>query len=529
MSNFALEMMRNIKKTTKRYTKVIMKYLNYILLMLPLLLNAQVGIGTTSPNAKLDIRASNQVTPTNNDGLLIPKIDEYPATNPTALQDGLLVFVTGNGIVTKGFYYWDNTSTSWVVATGAKKIDDLSDGKSDGHSVFLGVNAGLNNSINRNNVGIGFESLKNNTSGNFNTATGLESLLSNTTGNSNTANGNWALRSNIIGDYNTAIGDWTLYNSQGDANTSLGFQSLISNTTGNNNLALGAFSGFSNTGSSNIFIGNRAGFNEIGSNKLYIENSQTTTPLIYGEFDANKLRINGELQIGDPITTGYKLPTIDGAANQVLETDGTGTITWKDNSFIGDNPKYPDGLRNIQPVIHSFNNGDYTVPIGKNFYITGIYSQSPGGRVFINGLQVQRGVNNSFHTNVHYHSSINNPIIAKPGDVISGIQNLNNAVNGFLVNAKVTPIAIQANNYVVPNGKILVIMSVYSNEIINYTIDNISFYLGRGNFSVFAGGPASMYTGLYAPIFADEGSVVTSMNMQNTGVFGNIIGYLKDK
>lgn len=39
---------------------------------------AQVGINTTTPEAQLDIKSSNQTLPTNKDGLLIPKIDAFP-------------------------------------------------------------------------------------------------------------------------------------------------------------------------------------------------------------------------------------------------------------------------------------------------------------------------------------------------------------------------------------------------------------------------------------------------------------------
>jgi len=45
---------------------------------------SQVGINTTLPNAQLDVRSSNQATPSNTDGLLIPKMDAFPAVNPTA-------------------------------------------------------------------------------------------------------------------------------------------------------------------------------------------------------------------------------------------------------------------------------------------------------------------------------------------------------------------------------------------------------------------------------------------------------------
>jgi hypothetical protein len=89
-----------------------------ILSITSFLLHAQVGIGTTNPNAKLEVVASNQISPENTDGILIPKINNFPTINPIALQDGLMVFVTGLGVPTKGFYYWNNTTTSWIFLGG---------------------------------------------------------------------------------------------------------------------------------------------------------------------------------------------------------------------------------------------------------------------------------------------------------------------------------------------------------------------------------------------------------------------------
>ena len=54
------------------------------------------------------------------------------------------------------------------------------------------------------------------------------------------------------------------------------------------------------TGSGNVFLGYYAGFYETGSNKLYIDNSFTSTPLIYGEFDNRILTINGNLEVIGP-------------------------------------------------------------------------------------------------------------------------------------------------------------------------------------------------------------------------------------
>ena len=75
---------------------------------------SQVGINTTSPQALLDIKSSNQVTPSNTDGILIPKMNAFPITNPTAAQNSMLINLTTTSAgKPPGFYYWDQPSTSW--------------------------------------------------------------------------------------------------------------------------------------------------------------------------------------------------------------------------------------------------------------------------------------------------------------------------------------------------------------------------------------------------------------------------------
>ncbi|MCB0464714.1 MAG: hypothetical protein KDC78_03420 [Aequorivita sp.] len=225
------------------------KKLLIIVLFLANVSIAQVGIGNTSPEAILDITASNVVAPSANDGILIPRIDEFPAINPTALQDGIMVFVTGNGTPSKGFYYWDNATSAWLLVGGAKAINDLSDGKSDtdgtndGSSIFLGINAGANDDgSNNRNIGIGWEA-----------------LISNTTGNDNVAIGNNTLNSNISGFSNIGIGREVLYNNLGNGNIGIGFHALFGNTTGNDNMAIGFDAMSSNTtGISNTAMGSQA-------------------------------------------------------------------------------------------------------------------------------------------------------------------------------------------------------------------------------------------------------------------------------
>ena len=92
-----------------------MKNLIYTLILIPFISLAQVGINTVNPNSSLDIVASSQATPDNNDGILIPRIDAFPATNPGAAQDSMIVYLTSVvGLNNPGFYYWNNATTTWI-------------------------------------------------------------------------------------------------------------------------------------------------------------------------------------------------------------------------------------------------------------------------------------------------------------------------------------------------------------------------------------------------------------------------------
>lgn len=90
-----------------------MKKLLFTLLLLPLLIQAQVGINTTTPDASsmLDISATDK-------GLLIPRVSipNLNAAAPiTAPATSLLVYNT-NATTGTGFYYWDGTK--WTPFTG---------------------------------------------------------------------------------------------------------------------------------------------------------------------------------------------------------------------------------------------------------------------------------------------------------------------------------------------------------------------------------------------------------------------------
>ncbi len=229
------------------------------------MISAQVVINTDGTqghaSAILDVQSDTL-------GILIPRMNMTQRDNINAPATGLLVFVTDDN----NFYYYDGTG--WMNLSGARKINDLIDGKSDNDgtndysSVFLGYQAGLNDSGNNNaNVSVGYQSMLANTDGYNNTAVGHMALNQNTTGYNNTAIGYMALRQNTTGYNNTAVGESALANNlTGYRNAAVGKFALSSNTSGYRNTAVG-YGALSNniSGYWNVGIGyNALQYNETG-------------------------------------------------------------------------------------------------------------------------------------------------------------------------------------------------------------------------------------------------------------------------
>ncbi len=97
------------------------------------------------------------------------------------------------------------------------------------------------------------------------------------------------------------------------------------------NVHIGNYTGQQSTGNSNVFIGYAAGYHESGNQKLYIENSQSASPLIYGEFDNDFLKINGELQVSESvnfaISTITANTTLDNSYYTILVNANSSSIT----------------------------------------------------------------------------------------------------------------------------------------------------------------------------------------------------------
>lgn len=112
------------------------KQLAILLMAISGVVSAQVGINTEKPRATLHIEGSSKTAPSGTDGILIPKIKNFPTTNPTT--KGILVFLEGNeemmqdpSDATKkirkypdNFYFW--TGEKWIpfVKDFNKELDE---------------------------------------------------------------------------------------------------------------------------------------------------------------------------------------------------------------------------------------------------------------------------------------------------------------------------------------------------------------------------------------------------------------------
>jgi hypothetical protein len=167
------------------------------------------------------------------------------------------------------------------------------------YNSMFGYYAGNSTTTGSTNAFFGTGAGRSNVSGICNTFVGIDAGWNNTQDH-NTFVGYYAGRANTSGYSNTIVGSYAGDdNTTGNYNTFLGYASGSFNTTGGSNTYIGDFAGQNNsTGSQNVCIGNAAGQWELGSHKLYIENTNTSTPLIYGEFNNDILCINGNLGIG---------------------------------------------------------------------------------------------------------------------------------------------------------------------------------------------------------------------------------------
>ena len=215
-------------------------------------------------------------------------------------------------------------------------------------NVFIGNEAGLANTTGWGNTYVGEQSgyinsegygnsyfgryVGESNEGNYNTCSGYESIVANQTGSYNSCygafSGKWNYSSgssNALFGYRAGYGTAVFTNTYNN-NSFFGTESGFSTATGSNNAYFGYQAGYSvTTGSGNVFLGYQAGYNETGSELLYIDNSNTSQPLIWGDFDANWIKINGDFDVKDLARVGG-LRVIQGAIIDESLTAGNTTI-----------------------------------------------------------------------------------------------------------------------------------------------------------------------------------------------------------
>lgn len=269
------------------------------LLLTALVTNAQTGIGTATPNASLDVRATeDEKTP---DGIIAPQLtyDALVAKNNAygTEQKGAIVYaITGPTVadtntasktyeVTQpGYYYFNGTQwekfakdvSAWNlngnnITTAYTADSKLISGDFVGTTnnnpllfktnnqfigylksgiVSLGIDAYSAKSLSdsENLVAIGRGALKSNTTGNNNVGIGTRALTLNTSGINNVAIGIGTLESNIKNGQNTSVGTNSSKLLGGDNsttstnNTALGMSALMNLKEGSRNVAIGASS-----------------------------------------------------------------------------------------------------------------------------------------------------------------------------------------------------------------------------------------------------------------------------------------------
>lgn len=299
----------------------------FIVFFSPLLVLSQVGVGTTSPGAQLDIVASNPSNPENIDGLLIPRVNSFPAVNPGAAQHGMLIYLSNNlPKFPTGFYYWDNPDTEWKsIVSDAKAANFYEENtlESPGN-----IDAPI---FRKGNIGIGTDEIVSklqiaiNPGVDLDIKKGIEVVNSNSEVTKNTygieVKNNSKTNAIKYGIKNHVTGDgggerYGIYNttSQGASGSDMyGIYNSVGRTEGATSYNYGIYT----------VIGEPSGRGNIYG--IYAKAEGNSSSDVYAGYFA------GRIGIGSNPVSDYVLPDVRGTEGQVLMAEKNGEVKWKNS------------------------------------------------------------------------------------------------------------------------------------------------------------------------------------------------------
>jgi trimeric autotransporter adhesin len=415
----------------------------------------RVGIGTTSPNQKLDVNGHINISTDStyrigNLGVLSSKgtwntfVGPYAGINNTGQQNAFTGYWAGNANTTGSYNTFNGFTAGYTNTSGsnntylgyrAGKTDStgsentvvgseagavLSTGS---YNTYVGRLSGYNTAASNYNVCVGYRAGYNTTVG-FSTFIGTNAGGSNTTGIQNTYVGLNCGASNTTGGYNTMMGYYSGYeNTTGGSNTFYGQLTGRSNTTGSWNTFLGTNTGYSNTtGAANVCVGQNAGF--AGTSSAYNVligyaagyNNNDSNSVMIGAYagtsnTSGKNNFFAGCNAGNQNTTGNFNAFSGGWA-------GAGNTTGTENAFHG----YHAGWNN--------STGSYNTFMGT---WAGLYNGSANYNVFV-GNSAGKSCTVGLSTFIGTNAGVNNTTGAHNTFVglNSGLMNVTGANNTFL-------------------------------------------------------------------------------------------------
>ena len=330
-------------------------------------IQAQVGIGTETPNASSLLELSST-----SKGLLVPRMTENQKNAISSPAQGLLIFQT-NGTI--GFYSYDGSN--WLhLIHGSSQGLYFGPGTGNGDN-NLAVGTSLGSGTGKRNTAIGSRALESYSGTSFdnNTAVGYYALQKVTTGQQNTGLGAEVMFELTSGSHNTAIGAQTIINSTGSGNTALGYRAGETLTTGSNNTLIGKNANVSSNNLSNaIAIGHNAIVD--ASNKIRLGDTNVTLVETSGTVSASAFVGDGSGLTG--ISSGAT--NLNGLSDAVVSNQETIIIGSTPN--VGTTATYSTGVG--KRVLESITEGDENVAMGHQALgstTTGSYNTAMGSHV----------------------------------------------------------------------------------------------------------------------------------------------------